>query len=61
MQELVIFLLFILGWQTKYIFKLTKKISILHNNNINLGQALVECGGMTYKQFKESILKKDVN
>lgn len=57
MNKFSIILIALLLTMLKYILELRRENKILHNNNIGLGQALVNCGGMTQEQFERSLRK----
>ncbi len=57
MEQLVIYLLLINFLMIVWVMRLKKQNDILHNNNVGLGQVLVNEGLMTQEQFERSMKK----
>ncbi len=57
MEQLVIYLLLINFLMIVWVMRLKKQNDILHNNNVGLGQVLVNEGLMTQDQFERSMKK----
>ena len=57
MEQLIIYLLLTNFVMIVWVMKLRKQNDILHNNNVGLGQVLVNEGLMTQDQFERSMKK----
>ena len=55
MEQLVIYLLLINFLMIVWVMRLKKQNDILHNNNVGLGQVLVNEGLMTQDLFERSM------